>query len=168
MKTKETPPGKAKTYKEIHGTTRVGDFLRKIKGVAPDILQVAGNISGISSLTKLGQMIDEDDVLTEKQKEIALAELQIDLREYELEVADRTSARERQVEIAKSGKKDLLYNVTGFVGLIVFTFVVYSIIYLEVPKGNKEIFIHLIGIVEGVALSIFGFFFGSSDKEKKR
>jgi hypothetical protein len=41
-------------------------------------------------------------------------------------------------------------------------------VFLDIPASNKEIFIHLIGIVEGVALSIFGFFFGSSDVEKKR
>lgn len=162
---KEQPP---KTYKEIHGTTRVGDFLRNIKGVAPDILNVAGSLTGIESLKSIGDMIKGDEVLTDEEKQRALAELELDIKEYQIQVADRDSARSRQVEIAKSGKKDLLYNVTGFVGLIVFAFVVYSIIYLEVPKGNKEIFIHLIGIVEGVALSIFGFFFGSSDKEKKR
>jgi hypothetical protein len=157
-----------KTYKDIHGTTRVGDFLRKIKGVAPEILNVAGAVTGIEGLKDLGQMIDQDQSLTKEQKELALAELEIDLKEYQLEVADRDSARSRQVEVAKAGKKDLLYNVSGFIGLGVFAFVVYSIIYLEVPKGNKEIFIHLIGIVEGVALSIFGFFFGSSDTEKRK
>lgn len=27
-----------KRYRDIHGTTRVGDFLRSVKGVADDIL----------------------------------------------------------------------------------------------------------------------------------
>ena len=34
-----------------------------------------------------------------------------------------------------------------------------------VPESNKEIFIHMIGIVEGVALSIFGYYFGSAVKK---
>ena len=158
----------SKTYKEKHGTTRVGDFLRNIKGVAPDILNVAGTVTGYKGLKDLGKMIEGDDNMSAEKKEIALAELELDLKEYELEVEDRDSARKRQIEVAKAGKKDLLYNVSGFIGLGVFAFVVYSIIYLEVPEGNKEIFIHLIGIVEGVALSIFGFFFGTSDTEKKK
>lgn len=159
-------PDKKLTYKEKHGTTRVGDFLRKIKGVAPEILNVAGAITGVDTFNKLGSMIENDEKLSKEQKELALAELELDIKEYQLQVEDRDSARKRQVEIAKSGKKDLLYNVAGFIGLGVFAFVVYSIIFLEVPKDNKEIFIHLIGIVEGVALSIFGFFFGTSDTEK--
>lgn len=157
-----------KTYKEIHGTTRVGDFLRNIKGVAPEILNIAGSLSGINGLTAIGSMIKGDKNLTPEQKELALAELQLDLKEYEIEVADRDSARKRQMEVAKTGKKDLLYNISGFIGLGVFAFVVYAIVFLDVPASNNEIFIHLIGIVEGVALSIFGFFFGSSDTEKKR
>ena len=162
------PDKENKTYKEKHGTTRVGDFLRKVKGVAPDVLRLAGNVTGVDALKNLGNAIQEDETMSDEKKEIALAELELDLKEYELEVEDRDSARKRQIEVAKAGKKDLLYNVSGFIGLGVFAFVVYSIIYLEVPEGNKEIFIHLIGIVEGVALSIFGFFFGTSDTEKKK
>ncbi len=158
---------KKPTYREVHGTTRVGDFLRKIKDIAPGALDILGTVTGVDSLKDLADKIEGTTALTPEQKALALAELELDLKEYEMEIRDRESARQRQVETAKAGQKDLLYNVTGFVGLGVFAFVVYSIIFLEVPNGNKEIFIHLIGIVEGVALAIFGFFFGSSDKEKK-
>jgi hypothetical protein len=50
------------------------------------------------------------------------------------------------------------------VGLLVFCFVVYAIVFLHIPTMNKEIFIHLIGISEGVVLSIFGYYFGSAVK----
>jgi len=159
---------KKQSYKDKNGTSRVGDFLRKIKDVSPSILEVASQLTGINGLNAIGDIIKGDPNLTENQKDLALEELKLDIKEYEIQVADRNSARNRQVEIAKSGKKDLLYNVSGFIGLGVFAFVVYSIVFLDIPSSNKEIFIHLIGIVEGVALSIFGFFFGSSDVEKKR
>ena len=159
---------KKQSYKDKNGTSRVGDFLRKIKDVSPSILEVASQLTGINGLNAIGDIIKGDPNLTENQKDLALEELKLDIKEYEIQVADRNSARNRQVEIAKSGKKDLLYNVSGFIGLGVFAFVVYSIVFLDIPASNKEIFIHLIGIVEGVALSIFGFFFGSSDVEKKR
>ena len=42
-----------KSYKERNGTTRAGDFLRSIKGVAPDILNLAGSVTGFSLLNKL-------------------------------------------------------------------------------------------------------------------
>lgn len=87
------------------------------------------------------------------------------LREMqEVEVRDRESARQREVDIAKLGKTDFMFLMTGAIGLAVFCFIVYAIVYLQVPDDNKEIWIHLIGISEGVVLSIFGYYFGSSIK----
>ena len=167
-------PDKKKKFKD----TKFGSFLNKVLTKIPD---VAGAVLNVASGDFDGAIDNVKDVLDIKAKEnpndpkiqalkIEFEKMQNTFKKemYELEVADRDSARQRQVEIAKSGKKDLLYNVAGFIGLGVFAFVVYSIIYLEVPPSNKEIFIHLIGIVEGVALSIFGFFFGTSDTEKKK
>ena len=85
---------------------------------------------------------------------------------YELEVMDRDSAREREVNLRKYGT-DWMFNATGIVGLVAFAFLVYTVVTTEVPDSNKEIFIHMIGIVEGVALSIFGYYFGSAVKQNK-
>jgi len=167
-------PDKKKKFKD----TKFGGFLNKVVKVVPD---VAGAVLDVASGDFNGAIDNVKNALNIKAKENPeskkIQALQLEFKKmqntfkkemYQLEVSDRDSARKRQIEVAKTGKKDLLYNVAGFIGLGVFAFVVYSIIFLEVPKGNKEIFIHLIGIVEGVALSIFGFFFGTSDTEKKR
>jgi len=163
---------KKQSYKEKNGTSKVGDGFRWLikqgKEVAPELLQLAGSLTGVKALGILANKISDSADISQIDKDMLLAELELDIKEYEIQVADRNAARTRQVEIAKSGKKDLLYNVSGFIGLGVFAFVVYSIVFLDIPESNKEIFIHLIGIVEGVALGIFGFFFGSSDVEKKR
>ena len=49
---------KKPTYKEINGATRVGDALRWLakqgKNFAPELLQVAGSVTGISSLNLTG------------------------------------------------------------------------------------------------------------------
>jgi len=44
--------------------------------------------------------------------------------------------------------------------LFVFVFLVFAIVFLQIPEPNKEVFIHLVGICEGIVLSIFGYFFG--------
>jgi hypothetical protein len=85
---------------------------------------------------------------------------------YRLEVEDRDSARKREVALRQYGT-DWMFNVTGLVGLSAFAFLVYTVVTTEVPASNKEIFIHLLGIVEGVALSIFGYYFGSAIKDNK-
>ncbi len=84
---------------------------------------------------------------------------------YALETADRDSARKREASIKKAGGFDIMFNLTGVVGLGIFTFMVYAITSMEIPHENKEIWIHLIGITEGIVLSIFGYFFGSAVKK---
>ncbi len=54
-------------YKEKNGTTRVGDFLRSIKGVAPEILSVLGTVTGSSSLKALGKQIKSSDSISDKK-----------------------------------------------------------------------------------------------------
>ena len=139
-----------KPFKE----TKVGKLLGNLGGILPD--------KGVLGVLK--QVIDTDDTLTPEEKEEAHKAL---IEAYKAEVADRDSARKREVEIAKTGRFDLMYNLTGVVGLGAFSFIVYAIVYLEIPAENKEVWIHLIGICEGIVLSIFGYFFGTSMKDDK-
>ena len=77
-------PGK---YKQKHGTTRVGDALRWLvrqgKEVAPEILNVAGSITGIDQLKELADKIKGDKELSEIDKEMLLEELRYDMIEMQ-------------------------------------------------------------------------------------
>ena len=142
--------------------TKVGKLLGNI---APNILGVAGDLlpdAGVLGMVK--NLIDKDDNISVEDKEIIhnhIKEL------YELEVADRDSARKREVEIAKTGKTDYMHITTGLIGLGCFCFMIYAIVYLQIPESNKEVWINLIGIVQGIVLSIFGFYYGSAVKGNK-
>jgi hypothetical protein len=140
--------------------TKVGQFL---KTKAPKILDKVGDLlpdAGVLGIVK--NLIDSAPELSPADKAMAHAHMK---ELYELEVRDRDSARNREIEITKTGKFDFLFTLTGLIGLGVFVFIVYVIVYLEVPKENKELFVHLIGIAEGVVLSIFGYYFGSAVKK---
>ena len=137
-----------KPFKE----TKVGKLLSK---VLPD--------KGIIGVLK--DVVDLDDSLTPEDKEKAAETL---IRAYEAEVSDRDSARNREAEVAKAGKKDWMFNLTGVVGLAAFGVIVWAILALDIPESNRELFYHLIGIVEGVTLSIFGYFYGTSMKDDKK
>ena len=146
-----------KPFKE----TGLGKFLL---GAGSTIIDVVGDVlpdKGLLGVVK--KLIDKDPDLSEDQKAEAHDKL-VEL--YRLEVADRDSARKREVNLRKYGT-DWMFNLTGIVGLSAFAFLVYTVVTTQVPETNKEIFIHLIGIVEGVALSIFGYYFGSAIKENK-
>lgn len=140
------------TDKKPFNETKVGKLLSK---VLPN--------KGITGVLK--DVLDLDEDLTPEDKEMAAQAL---IRAYEAEVSDRDSARKREVEVTKTGKFDFLFNLTGLVGLGAFAVIVWAILALEIPEANKELFYHLIGIVEGVTLSIFGYYFGTSMKDEKK
>ena len=145
-----------KKFKE----TKVGVF---IKDKAPEILDTVGDLlpdAGVLGIVK--NLVQMSDKFTPEEKEI----VNLDLNQmYESEVKDRDSARGREVEMSKLGSSDFMFTLTGLIGLAVFCFIVYAIAFLQIPDSNKEIWIHLIGISEGVVLSIFGYYFGSAMKK---
>ena len=142
--------------------TKIGGILSKL---APGVLDVAGDLlpdAGVLGVVK--NLIDKDESIPPQDKEM----LHNQLKElYKLEVEDRDSARKREVEIAKTGKIDYMHDFTGIIGLGAFCFMIYAIVYLEIPSSNKEVWINLIGIVQVIVLSIFGFYYGSAVKKNK-
>ena len=75
------------SYKDKNGTSRVGDALRWLvangKKVAPELLDIAGNITGIGSLNLLSDKIKNDGQLSEVDKQMLLAELEFDVIEMQ-------------------------------------------------------------------------------------
>lgn len=142
---------KKKPFKD----TKVGKLLQ---GLAGNVLPDKGVLGVIKNI------IDVDPELTTEQKAEAHQQL-TDM--YALEVEDRNSARNRQIEVSKTRKFDLLFNLTGIVGLGAFIFAIYAIVYEPSTKGN-DLFVHLLGLLEGVVVSnIFAYYFGTSiDKDK--
>lgn len=142
--------------------TKVGKL---IGNIAPNILGVAGDLlpdAGVLGMVK--NLIDKDENIKPEDKAVIHDQIK---ELYQLEVADRDSARKREVEIAKTGKTDYMHITTGLIGLGCFCFMIYAIVYLQIPESNKEVWINLIGIVQGIVLSIFGFYYGSAVKGNK-
>lgn len=134
--------------------TKIG----KIIGGAKELLPNKGVLGVLKNL------IDSDNTLSPEEKKEAHNHLK---SLYEIEVRDRESARDREARVIEAGSDDLMMKITGIVGLLAFLYLIYVITTQNVPDSNKEIFIHLIGIVEGISLSIFGYYFGSAIKDNK-
>ena len=138
--------------------SKVGKLLAsKLPGaldIVGDLLPDQGALGIVKNLINSADISEEEKQMLHNQvKEL-----------YELEVADRDSARKREIEVSKTRKFDIMFNLTGITGLGAFLFIIYAIVYLDIPENNKEVWIHLIGICEGIVLSIFGYFFGSAIK----
>jgi hypothetical protein len=146
--------------KKKFGQTGLGKLL---KSVGSPIIDIVGDVlpnAGVLGVVK--NMIDKDDSLSPEIKAQAQEHV---ARMYEIEVADRDSARKREVEVAKYGKKDPMMLITGIVGLIAFLFIIYATVYVPSVLEN-DLYVHLMGMIEGVVISnIFAYYYGtSSDK----
>ena len=135
-------PKDKKPFKE----TGLGKFLLGAGSTIVDVVGDALPDKGLLGVVK--NLINKDPDLSDDQKAEAHDRL-VEL--YRLEVEDRDSARKREVNLRKYGT-DWMFNLTGVVGLAAFAFLVYTVVTTQVPESNKEIFIHLIGIVEGLSL----------------
>ena len=137
--------------------TKLGNFLGK---TAPHILDIAGDLlpdAGVLGIVK--NLVEKDEKISPEDKKEALAQTK---EMYELEVKDRESARNREVEVKKAGGKDTMMMLTGIVGLASFLFIIYAVVYEEGVLHN-ELFVHLMGMVEGVVISnIFAYYYGTS------
>lgn len=128
--------------KDILGQTKVG----KVYNVVKDLITGDSKISEEDKIDILAEAHDHDQEI------------------LKLENEDRVSSRDRQTLMAQLGKFDLLYYVTGLGGMAAFGFIIYALVYLTIPEGNSKLFIHLVGIIEGVVITVFAFFFGGTRK----
>ena len=142
--------------------TKLGKFLLK---TSPSILDIAGNLlpdAGVLGIVK--NLIDKDLNMSPEDKAQAQSYIK-DL--YALEVADRDSARKREVEIAKTNKQEWMMMFTGMTGLLSFIFTIYAVVYIPTVLDN-DLFIHLMGMIEGVVISnIFAYYYGTSSENRK-
>ena len=140
-----------KPFKE----TAVGKFLlNKVPGLVGDILPDKGVLGIVKNL------IDTDESIPAEEKETLKREL------YEMEIADRDSARQREVQVKKAGGQDWMMLVTGLVGLASFMFMIYAVVYIPSVSEN-DLFVHLMGMIEGVVISnIFAYYYGTSSDKK--
>lgn len=140
--------------------TKVGQWLGKN---APKVLDAVGDLlPDQGALGVVKNLIQGDPDLEPSQK------AEFARMAFELESADRASARNREIEVAKAtGKQDWMMWVTGLVGLLSFMFTIYAVVYIDSVREN-ELFIHLMGMIEGVVIgNIFAYYYGASVKKDK-
>lgn len=138
-------------------------------------MKILGNIlkgSGKELVDSIGGVLD--NLITNKE-ELAKAKLEADkeinrhlealqdrlLKQQELEVKDRETARTRESDIVKAtGHFDYAMWFLAAAGIAILAYCLYYLANFEIK--NKELFIHFLGIIEGVVVSIYGYYFGSS------
>lgn len=85
------------------------------------------------------------------------------VKEIELENQDRADARARESEFVKAtGHVDYMMWFLAISAMLIFGFIIWHLVRDTVPAENREILIGLIGIIEGVLIAMYSYYWGSS------
>ncbi len=115
-------------------------------------------------------------MVTSKEEKAELAlKLEQMLKQHEQEIIraeneDRISARNREVEVVRSGSRNITQNLLAYIGVIAFFGITGYILSKGLGNMNtEESFIvgNLTGMAGAIAKDIFGYYFGSSKGERE-
>jgi hypothetical protein len=141
--------------------TRLGIWLKE---KAPDVLRVVGDVlpnNGVLGIVK--NMLNDKQMTIEDMREFRRMEVELIVELSKLEQKDKESARTREVEYMKlTGHSDWMMIFVGVMIILCFFFLMIFIVYKPIPQGNEHIIINAVGILEGLILSIAGYYYGSS------
>jgi hypothetical protein len=136
-------------------------------------------IAFLKELFSGGKLLDSarniiDEVVTSKEEK---ASLYIKFQEMitqhnqaiaKLEVADRNSARRREIETMKAGSKNWTQSILAYTGIIGFFSITAYLLSSGLGHMNTEesfIIGNLTGMAGAIAKDIYGYYFGSSKGE---
>jgi hypothetical protein len=173
--------------KKPFNETKLGKFLKdKVKPVAGTLLQLGGDITGIDALEKVGSFLqdkaqeDNEEALRykalliefeEKKLEYELEFARLDMEQFKLEVQDRESARNREVDFmrANGGKRDWLMGTAVIVALVMyvagFAFLAFG---PTVPPEKKDLFNMGVGQVFTFAGMVFAYYLGTTRSSRQK
>ena len=162
--------------KKPFNETGLGKFIAK---ATPFLGDVVGVVTKVATGNIGGALEDITGALKEKAKDNA--EAQALLLEFErermqwilelerIDAADRSSARSREVELAKTGKKEWIPAVLAMIAVCAFAFALVVVAFFTIPTANREMFTHILGIVEGAMLvNVYSYYFGSSSGSRRK
>jgi uncharacterized protein YebE (UPF0316 family) len=154
------------------------NLLTLLKSVAPALATAVGGPLGGAAVAMIADKLGLDDKTVEGVTKALESnpDLTIKLRELELEYAkldaqDRDSARNREIEIAKSDVHFITKNITSLLALstLAGALVMTSLIFfVDFPDSQENIIIFVLGSLFGIATQVISYYFGSSQGSKEK
>ena len=142
--------------------TNVGNALRWLtkqgKTFAPEILEIAGNITGIEALEKLSSKIKGDKEISAQDKELLLQELAYDMQ-LETEITKRWEA---DLHSDSWASKNIRPYTLAFLLISMFLFVILD----SVNSIDFDIDSEWIGLLKGLLMTAVGGYFVVRSGEK--
>lgn len=134
-------------FKEENGKSRVGVFLQEY---APDILDLAGDLTGVKGFNKLGQLIDGSPNLTQAQKVAAKDMLQADIAQEQ----ERTLRLKADMSADSWLSKNIRPMTLAYLLIVVTVLAIW-----DSASGAFKVDDAYITLFTSLLLSVFGFYF---------
>jgi hypothetical protein len=149
--------------KKKFGQTTVGKILKASVGLINPVLGslINGNmeIEEVISSIKTSNVPAEDKIRAQEMI----------LEAYEAEVADRASARQREMTALAAGSNDMLFKTVGWGITLCFVGVIAGAIGIwQVPEESQRLFDMGFGAVVAAFTQVIGYYFGSSAGSKHK
>jgi len=145
--------------------TKVGGILKGVsKVVAPELVAVLEGAEDVGdAIGLINSSVGTPDETKSTLRELAL-------REYEIDVMDRASAREAEIARLQSGGNNHLMNVLGWGVTICFILVIIvSLGLIQLPAEiDRDYYLYASGAVSSAFMTVLAYYFGSSAGSKEK
>lgn len=148
---------KKKKYRDIHGTTRVGDFLRSLN--FKKVAEVVGNIATGDVKGAIEALSDKEQELTPEQREYALKLIELDLEDMK-GVTKRWASDMQYGTILSKNVRPLT--------LIFLTLSTVSLIVADSQGVDFNVDTEWIDLLKSLLITVFVAYFGGRSFEKTK
>ena len=146
-----------KRYRDIHGTTRVGDFLRSLN--FKKIAEVVGNVATGDIKGAIEAISKDENALTPEQREYALKLIELDLEDMK-GVSKRWAADMEYGTILSKNVRPLT--------LIFLTIATVSLIVADSQGVSFNVGTEWIDLLKSLLITVFVAYFGGRSFEKTK
>jgi hypothetical protein len=149
-----------------------------LKGVAPVLATAVAGPAGGAAVGWIASKLGIPDATVEGITEALTGnpEMTMKLKELDLEYAkmdaqDRDSARNREIEIAKSDVHFITKNITSILAIGILTgsiIIAMLVFFVDFPDNQENILIFVLGSLFSIATQVVSYYFGSSQGSKDK
>jgi CDP-diglyceride synthetase len=148
-----------------------------VKTAAPTVATALTGPAGGAVVSMIAKQFGVEDSVEAVTKHLqanpdaAIKLKELDLKELELQNADRDSARKREMEVVKSDAHFITKNITSLLalgtvaGAMIMTALVF---FVDFPESQENIIIFALGFLTSAATQVLSYYFGSSSGSKEK
>jgi hypothetical protein len=149
-----------------------------VKGVAPGLATALGGPLAGAAVGMLADKLGLPDKTVEAVTQALTSNpanleklKEMELEFYKIDAQDRSSARTREVEMAKADVHFITKNITSLLAIGILTgsmIIALLVFFVDFPDSQENILIFVLGSLFSIATQVVSYYFGSSQGSKDK